>query len=285
MRSSLECVPCMAAQAVEAVRRTVHDEAEREKMIKRILRRFARIDFSEPPPVAACELYRIIRRATGIADPYRGAKDRFTAMALKLLPAFEREIAHARDPFDAALRLAIAGNVIDLGVRGDLTEEEAHHAMQSALDEPVAGDVDGFRDEVRAAGCILYLADNAGELVFDIPLLRAMPAGSVTVAVRGEPVINDATLEDAEASGIPVIARVISNGSGMPGTVLRDCSREFRRLFERADLVVAKGQGNYETLCDTPRSVSFLFKVKCPVVAAHSGFKIGSHVLVRGGND
>jgi uncharacterized protein with ATP-grasp and redox domains len=202
----------MAAQAVEAVRRTVHDEAEREKMIKRILRRFARIDFSEPPPVAARELYRIIGRATGIADPYRGAKDRFTAMALKLLPAFEREIAHARDPFDAALRLAIAGNVIDLGVRGDLTEEAAHHAMQSALDEPVAGDVDGFRDEVRAAGCILYLADNAGELVFDIPLLRAMPAGSVTVAGRGEPVINDATLEDAEARHTGDCA-VISNGS------------------------------------------------------------------------
>ena len=182
-------------------------------------------------------MHRIIREETGNADPYREAKRRFNSMAMDILPSFEKIIAKSSDPFGAAVRLAIAGNVIDLGVKGDLTEKDAFSSVARAFDEPVEGDIGRFRKAVMEAGKILYLADNAGEIVFDAPLIRMLPAGRVTVAVRGNPVINDATMEDAVFAGITDIAPVIDNGSDAPGTVLADCSANFRHAYEEADIV------------------------------------------------
>jgi hypothetical protein len=268
-------------QALEASGFAIRDERERETVMRRLIGELSRMDLDRPPPVAAQKIHRLLRRESGVADPYREAKGRFNVMALELLPSFRDRIARSPDPFASAARLAIAGNVIDLGVKGDLTEEEAFAAVSRAFDEPVAGDIDAFRNAVLSAGRILYLADNAGEIVFDTPLLRLLPPGRVTVAVRGMPVINDATMEDAVAAGIPEIAPVIDNGSDAPGTVLADCSDAFRRAYEEADLVIAKGQGNYETLCDEKKNIFFLFKVKCPVVSSLAGLPVGAHVLLK----
>ncbi|MBN1534083.1 MAG: DUF89 family protein [Spirochaetes bacterium] len=283
MRSSLECIPCFARQAIDAVRVAVNDEAQRMTVMRRIMGELSLIDFRQPPPVAARTIHRILRSETGVDDPFRGAKERFTAMAMELLPSFEKRIARYADRFAAAVRLAVAGNVIDLGAKGDLTEEEAFDAVGRALDEPVAGDIGALERAVSSASKILYVADNAGELVFDRPLIGMLPAGCVTVAVRGVPVINDATREDAVAAGIPDIAAVIDNGSDAPGTVLEDCGSEFLRAYQNADLVISKGQGNYETLSDEDKNIFFLFKVKCPVVAGHSGLGQGTHAVLRGG--
>jgi uncharacterized protein with ATP-grasp and redox domains len=282
MRSSLECVPCLVRQTMESVRHTIDDEDKKEKLMRRFLRDLSRMDFSRPPPVVAQKVHRELRRASGVDDPYRDAKDRFTAMALEILPSLKERIAAGVDPFGTALRLAIAGNVIDLGVNGDLTEADALGAMRTALEEPVAGNIKEFQDAVHSARNILFLADNAGEIVFDRPLIRALPPGRVTVVVRGAPVINDAVARDAVAAGIPEIARLIDNGSDAPGTILADCSNEFRREFESADVIISKGQGNYETLCDEEAPLFFLFKVKCPTVARHCGLAIGTHALIRG---
>lgn len=282
MRSSLECIPCLVRQTMESVRHTIADEARREELLRKFLREIADMDFTQPPPAVAQKVHRALRLECGVDDPYRDAKDRFTAMALDLLPSLEARVESSADPFGAAVRLAIAGNVIDLGVNGDLTEEEALRTMNSALDLPVVGDVNALADAVRSARSILYLADNAGEIVFDRPLIRALPEGRVTVVVRGAPVINDAVMRDAVAAGIPDLARLIDNGSDAPGTILTDCGDEFRREFEAADLIIAKGQGNYETLCEENAPLFFLFKVKCPTVERHCGLPLGTHALLRG---
>lgn len=154
-------------------------------------------------------------------------------------------------------------------------------SIESALDVAVNGDIDEFRKALESAGRILYLADNAGEIVFDRALIGMLPAGRVTVAVRGKPVINDATMSDAVVAGIPDIAAVIDNGSDAPGTVLADCSPAFIAEYRNSDLVVSKGQGNYETLSDEKKNIFFLLKIKCRVVASHSGFGIGTHALIR----
>lgn len=280
MRSSLECLPCLVRQAMEAARRASRDEAETEALLRKIMKRLSRMDFGDSPPAVARGIHRLIRRATGVDDPYGREKARFNAMALELLPSFEKTIASSPDPFAAALRLSVAGNVIDLGAKGDLTEREAFDAVARALEEPLAGDLEGFRAAALSAKRILYLADNAGEIVFDRPLLRALPAGGVTVAVRGRPVINDAVMADAVAAGIADIVPVIDNGSDAPGTILRDCSPSFRKAFRSADLIIAKGQGNYETLCDVDAPLWFLFKVKCATVAGHCGMEIGTHAVI-----
>ncbi|NQU08240.1 MAG: DUF89 family protein, partial [Candidatus Abyssubacteria bacterium] len=137
-----------------------------------------------------------------------------------------------------------------------------------------------------AAGAehILYLADNAGEIVFDRLLLEALPVEKITVAVRGAPVINDATMEDAETAGIPQIAPVIANGSDAPGTLVEECSEEFRSCFNVADLIIAKGQGNYETLSDARKHIFFLLSVKCQLIAADISAPVGALVVKRGKN-
>ncbi|HQH71424.1 MAG TPA: ARMT1-like domain-containing protein, partial [bacterium] len=199
------------------------------------------------------------------------------------LPELKAMIDTAPDPLITAARLAIAGNVIDMGVNGTVTETDVRRSIQHALEEPFTGDSAGFQQAIVQARDILYLADNAGEIVFDRLLIEQLPPGRVTVAVRGAPILNDATLTDARAVGLHEIAEIIDNGSDAPGTVLEDCSPEFNRRFAAAGLILAKGQGNFETLNDESRGIFFLFKAKCPVIAAHAGVPVGAQVCMDGG--
>jgi uncharacterized protein with ATP-grasp and redox domains len=180
-----------------------------------------------------------------------------------------------------AARLAIAGNLMDMGVIGNLTEAEVRQTMEQALHAPFFGELDKFRQAVGDAKSILYLADNAGEIVFDRLLIEQLPTERVTLAVRGAPIINDVTLIDAQAVGLDQIVEVIDNGSDAPGTILSDCSPEFLRRFAAADLIISKGQGNFETLSGEAGNIFFLFKVKCPKVANLVGQPVGMQMLVQ----
>jgi len=173
-------------------------------------------------------------------------------------------IAESQDPFGLAVRLSIAGNVIDLGVDGGITESIARQSIKNTLHEPFEGDTNELKQSIDAADRILYLADNAGEIVFDRLLIEQMPTDRVTLVVRGGPILNDATIEDARSAGMCELVEVIDNGSDAPGTVLEDCSEAFRKRFAQANLVISKGQGNFETLSDNQANISFMFKVKCP---------------------
>jgi uncharacterized protein with ATP-grasp and redox domains len=164
-------------------------------------------------------------------------------------------------------------------VRGDLEERQVVEAIDASFQEPLGGDVEAFARAAGEAQTILYIADNAGEIVFDRLLIEQLGPEKVTVAVRGSPVINDATLRDAEAAGLSGLVEVIENGSDAPGTILADCSDSFRKRFESADLVIAKGQGNYESLSEVEACIFFLLKAKCPVIARDLGSPVGSFVL------
>jgi uncharacterized protein with ATP-grasp and redox domains len=181
------------------------------------------------------------------------------------------------------LHLAIAGNVIDLGAKANVTEADVRDDIRQALTEPLIGEQDAFCRAVAKARRILYLADNAGEIAFDRLLIEQLSPARVTVAVRGKAVINDATMADARAVGLHDIVDIIDNGSDAPSTLLDDCSQEFRQRFAAADLILAKGQGNFEALSDEPYNLFFLFKAKCFVVADHLGVPVGAHVLARSG--
>jgi hypothetical protein len=281
VRTSLECIPCLVRQALDAGRLASPDPAIGEQLVRDVLTWIAASDLRQAPPVLAQHIHRRLRELTGVEDIYRPAKDRLNRVAMGLRADLEGAVAAADDPFDMAVRLAIAGNVIDLGVTGDVSEAAVRRSVDQALREPVHGRVEDLRRVADQADRILYLADNAGELVFDRLLIEQLGPGRMTVAVRGAPVINDATMEDAHAVGLPDIVEVIDNGSDAPGTVLDDCSPAFRRLFATADLVIAKGQGNFETLIDEPSAIFFLFKVKCPVIAGRVSLPVGAHVVAR----
>lgn len=224
-------------------------------------------------------MHRRIRELTGNDDPYREAKQTQNRTALKLLAQIRREWKDGLTSFDSAVRMAIAGNAIDLAVKAEFGERAIQSSVMSCLDEPLLGDLPSFRQAVDAARSILYLTDNAGEIVFDRVLIELLPRKKMTVAVRGHSVINDATMVDAETAGITDIVTVIDNGSDAPGTILEDCSDEFKRLFASTELIIAKGQGNYETLRDASAPIYFLLRVKCPILARDLGCPVGRMVI------
>ena len=279
MNIYLDCIPCFVRQALDAVRNITDDARLHEQIVREVLRLAAGVDLNRPPPWVAQLIHRRLRELTGVDDPYRAAKDRFNRLALALLPELRAIIRRDPQPLLAAVRAAIAANVIDLGVKSALSVEQAHEALLAACATEVHGDLAGFQRSAQAARDILYLADNAGEIAIDRLLIEELGHDRVTLAVRGKPVINDATMEDARAAGLPGLVTVIDNGSDAPGTILEECSEEFRRRFAEADLIIAKGQGNFETLSGVEANLVFLFKVKCPVIARHTGLPLGMHVL------
>jgi len=258
-------------------------ESQKERLLRRLLREIADANWNVMPVSIAQRVQRLVRKETGQADPYRLLKERMNQIALNLLPALTTTLRYQADPHEAVVRLAIAGNLLDAGSKIRLAPEDLTHRLHALWDMPLVGSVADLFREADAAHCILYLVDNAGEIVFDRLLIEALPAEKITVAVRGSPVINDATLEDAETASIPEIAPVIANGSDAPGTLIEECSEEFRDWFNRADLIIAKGQGNYETLSNTTKKVFFLLAVKCPLIAADIGAPVGALVVKRGG--
>jgi damage-control phosphatase, subfamily I len=184
-----------------------------------------------------------------------------------------------------AARLAIAGNVIDMGSNGNLTEAEVRQSLSKALTEPFFGEEERFVQAIAQAKSVLYLADNAGEIAFDKLLveqiIKQVSQERVTLVVRGAPVLNDATMIDVHTVGIDQIVEAIANGSDAPGTILNDCSEDFRRRFAEADLIIAKGQGNFETLSNNPSNIFFLFKVKCAVIANLVNQPLGMQMLIH----
>ena len=282
MRAAPECLSCFVRQALAAARRATTDPAQRQVILRQTLRWLAAADWRQPPPVNAAEIYRIIRRLTGEADPYAAEKRRSNALALRLHPELRRRVAAADDPLVAALQVAVAGNIIDFGIPGFAEDASLETTVAAALTMPLdPAAVAAFRAAVARARRILYLGDNAGEIVFDRLLLEQLPREKLAFVVRGRPVINDATLPDTVAAGLPTLVEVIDNGADLPGTVLEYCSPAFRRRFAEADVLIAKGQGNYETLDETDKECFFLLKVKCAAVARQLGRELGTPCLLH----
>jgi len=282
MRTYLDCLPCFVRQTLEAVRFVTDDQAVHADVLRQILRAASEMDLRMAPPAMGQRIHRLIRDVTGNADPYREVKQRFNRLALGLYPDLKRRVEASDEPLETAVRLAIAGNIIDFGVSASISEEAVAETIERALRDPLVGSVDDLRQAAADARDILYLADNAGEIVFDRLLIETLDAANLAVGVKSEAVINDATAEDAEVAGLAGRWEILENGSDAPGTLLETCSAEFRERFERADLVIAKGQGNYETLSEAPRPVWFILMAKCPVIAGHLGCEVGSLVLRRG---
>ena len=279
MRTYLDCYPCLLGQALEASRRAGADAEAQREILREVLKLLEGIPPQSVPPEINRVVHRLVREAMGNADPYEEAKWRSTDEALSLLPWMKRQVQDAPDRLEAAARFAIAGNIIDAipGRQYDLREE-----IRRVLDKPLTiNHLDGLRSALEAAEWVLYLADNAGETVCDRPLLELIEA-PVTYAVKGSPVANDATLEDALAAGVDQEAKLMSTGSDAAGTLLETCSIGFRETFREAPMIIAKGQANYECLSELGPRVFFLLQAKCPVLARDVGVPTGSTILLQG---
>ena len=280
MRTYFDCVQCFVRQALDAARLLTGDENIHERVLRGVLSQSSDIDFYKSPPEKGQRIHRLIRDLLGDDDPYREIKHRSNQLAMDLYPELKKNIGRSSDPFETAVRYAIAGNIIDLGVNSDLDESKVYATLEDSIKHNLPPDaMDVFRNTIDRATDILYLGDNAGEIVFDRLLIEELPSDKITFAVRGRPVINDATLEDAQFVGLTDIVEVIDNGSDAPGTILDDCSPAFRDRFAKADFIIAKGQGNYESLSDIKADITFLLMAKCPVIARDIGCETGSFII------
>ncbi len=283
MNTCVECIPCFIRQTLDVFALTEADDPTRRRVLRAVLREMAEADFDESPPALARRVHRVIREGIGCDDPYRQIKAECNELALKLYDDLRQHVLESDDPLAAACRLAIVGNVIDYGVQSHSPLEGIREVIHEAMDTPIdPSAVARLRREAGSAERILYLADNAGEIVLDRLLLEQLPAEKVTLAVRGGPILNDALLEDARSVGITEMVRVMDNGDNAPGTLLEHCSRELRDEFRRADLVIAKGQGNFESLCGVrdKNSLLFLFRLKCHVVCDALARQQGQPMIV-----
>ena len=283
MQTTLDCMPCFVRQALGATRMVTDDVDSTDRMLREVLWEMSQMPTDQSPVVMAQRIHRLVRRLAGDVDPYREIKTYCNRMGMEFYPELAEMLADSIIPLEVAIRLAIAGNAIDLGIHQDIDKKHIEDAVAHSLKVPLEGDLTGFIDTLSRAESILYLADNAGEIVFDRLLIEQIGPHRVTLAVRGEPVLNDATFADAETVGLTDLVEVIDNGSDAPGTLLDDCSDEFLQRFGQADMVIAKGQGNYESLNDAEREVFLLLQAKCPVIAAQLKLPVSSLAVKRGG--
>jgi uncharacterized protein with ATP-grasp and redox domains len=282
MKTYVECVPCLARQALDAARRVSDDEAVHDLILREVLKAIARADYGLPPPVLGGVIHRIAREVSGIEDPYQEAKEESNRIALAMYPELEQRVRASKDPLETALRVAVAGNVIDFAVQDRVdaakVAESIEECMTASISSEVVSDLRTAADRARE---ILYLGDNAGEIVFDRLLIERLPKEKTAFVTRGRPAINDVTRADAEVAGIDELVEVLDNGSDIPGTVLSECSASFRRRFEKADLIISKGQGNYECLSDDDHDIFFIFRAKCPAITKDTGVPPGGIVIRR----
>jgi len=282
LKIGLECIPCFVRQAFEAVSLVTDDQKIRERILRQVLARLSNESFDHTPPFIGRDIHRIVRLLSGNSDPYLEIKKDSNTLALKLMPSLEELIKSSANPFETAVRLAIAGNIIDCAQGDHVSEEKIKETVSQCLDQPVSKDaINELKEEIEKASNILYLGDNAGEVFFDRLLIEELQGYPITYVVRGAPTINDALKDDARMAGLDKLVAVVDNGSDVPGTIVEECSEEFKRLFFEADLVIAKGQGNYETLSDEQQKIFFLLKVKCTVIAEDIGCKEGDIVIVN----
>ncbi|MBN1694454.1 DUF89 family protein [candidate division WOR-3 bacterium] len=290
MKTYLECISCFFKQALEAGRMAGADDKTQKKILDEVARAIPDIKLSSTPPEMGKTIHDIVKKITGQKDPYKALKEKATEQTLEIYPELRKQVDSSDDKLLMAVELAIAGNIIDYGTKNSLNvEKELNKILQKEQrviekEKESIFDFKSFKNALSDAKSILYIGDNVGETVFDSILLEQIKKidkhKKIVYAVREKPIINDALKEDAIEAGIDNFAEIISSGSEVPGTIIPLCSKSFVDIFKKSDMVISKGQGNYETLSEEKRATFFLFMAKCPVIANHAYCEVGDFILL-----
>jgi hypothetical protein len=277
MEIFLDCLPCFLRQVLEASRlatdRTdLHEEIMREAM--KLISDYQRFRYS---PEIGRAMHQIVKKHTGIFDPYKEIKNKNIRNALEVYSSLKHFLFKKAERLYWVLKIAATGNIIDSAIYNDTNIEE--YVEKELEKEFSICDIERLESELKRAKNLLIIGDNAGETIFDRVLAEDFLYLDITYAVRSEPIINDATIEDARASGLDHCTRLISTGCNAPGLILDECSKEFLNIFNNADIVISKGQGNYEALSAQKRGIFFLLKAKCPVISDKLGVDVNDYVF------
>jgi len=280
MNTRIDCFPCFLRQTVIALNQVYTPPELQEEILRNALSILQNAEMNRPPAYTGTLVHRMIRKRLGM-DPFHKVKSEYNGIAMRLYPGMKERVRDGKDPLWTAARLAIAGNIIDFGI---FTSVDIDRAVADALKEEISVDeYDSFSAAVEEATEVLYLLDNAGEIVFDRLLIEELVRKGKTVraVVKGSPVLNDVTFADASRINLHEICELLDNGSDAIGTILEWTSQEFQAQFHSADLIISKGQGNFETISGNGKSAYHLFQSKCDVVSKDLGLSPGSMILKK----
>ena len=282
MKLNLDCIPCFQRQALQAVRFISDDEKLHERVLREVAKKLLESNWDLTPPELAHQIHSIVKRITNENDPYKEVKRESNDLVLKMYPELKEKVKKSRDPIRTAVRLAIAGNIIDFGVPQEFNLEET---IREVLKKKFAiDDYKKLQEKLKDAETLLFFVDNAGEIGLDKLLvetfLETKKLEKIDFVVKGGPIINDATLEDAVYMGLDGLPNseflTISNGEVGPGPARS--SQTVKRWIREHDLVISKGQGNYEGLSEHD-GLFFMLMVKCPIIASDLGVEVGDIIL------
>ncbi len=279
-----DCMNCLVKKAADVPKTAT--ELEKITYMQKVFGILANAPLTMSSPEVAGQISRLQAESFGVQDPYAELKSHFNQLVLDCSDSLRAKIAKANDPLLAAIQYALVGNYIDFGALDHVEEGELMRQFSAAQD--IALDPEQYRRllaDLEKAKNLLYITDNCGEIAADklvMEVLRARyPELCITVLVRGEPVLNDATMEDARQVGLDHLARVIGNGSNVAGTSLEALSEEARAAMDGADLILSKGQGNFETLRKCGKNIYYLFLCKCDMFARQFGVDKFTAILMH----
>jgi uncharacterized protein with ATP-grasp and redox domains len=285
MNITKDCVTCIIEQINKAIVHLNLDEQQAQQIRQEVLNRSKDFSFEHTPPFVAREVYEYLANEISCSDPLESLKQQSIEKALQFVPFIEKKIRQEEDKIFTAIKAAVAGNVIDFGAKEQfLLEDEIAKVFKTNF---MINDYKKLLKQLETKNTVLILADNAGENVFDKILIkiikRLYPNKEITYATRGKPIINDITTKEAYQIGIDKFATIVSTGVDTPGLELSRANVAFRHLFEKAELIISKGMGNFECLeSQKDNRIFYLFKVKCNVVANAIGKNVGDIILKQG---
>ncbi|BDU50360.1 damage-control phosphatase ARMT1 family protein [Haliovirga abyssi] len=287
MKTYVECIPCIINQGIKIGRRLDIKDEKIEEMVRELMDHLKGENFNKTPAELAKYSYKIINKYMMTNDPYKEIKKYYNESMLKLVPEIKNIINNSGNRFEIAMKIAVLGNIIDFGSKHKFSENDIIKKVRDIGNSYFAiDDSKKLYDKLRVSKTLLYIGDNCGEIVFDKIFIEyikfSFPNLKIYYGVRGEPVINDVTIVDAKDVNMEEVAEVIDNGDNSPGTVLNNISGKFKDLLFNSDLVISKGQGNYETLNEINRDdVFLLFMAKCDVVSKELGVKNMSFICKK----
>ena len=279
MQTNLDCIPCIVNSFIRLLKTGDLTDIKKEQALRRLLSFIAEMDYKKSPPVLGREMHRMMREELNDHDPYHEIKNTYNRMMLDMYSEFEEMVNNANDPFDMAMRLAIAGNVIDFGPQDEFNIMDTINRV--ILSKIAIDDSKSLKNDLSEANSLLYIGDNCGEIVLDKLFLETINIPNKIFAVRGSPVLNDSTFDDAITVGIDNIATVITTGDNAPGVVLESTSDEFKKIFSSSDIIISKGQGNLEGLIGQQENIYYLLVAKCQLVGNILGAEKGDFIVKK----
>lgn len=274
MKSKIECIPCFFSQFIKLMEQLRLPQRERRIISQKFLHIISKNIFVKSPPEIAKLGYDILKTFIGDKDPYKRLKKKSNQIVISEYSYFKSKISKSDDKLLAAIKISIAGNIIDFGVKHGINLNKTNIFIRNRI--KISSNkyfhYKEFLRTLKKTKNILYIGDNAGEIVLDKILIEEIkklyPHQNIVFAVRGAPIINDVVLMDAKYIGLDKIVKVVDTGTNIPGVVLKYASEEFLNVYKKSDIIISKGQGNFESLEDKNKDIFYLFMVKCPVVAS-----------------